>query len=107
LLVPGDAGRSDLQGEHRMNVQDRERLESLGFPLADIVKTEDVLNVWEVKQLFVLCAYCGMHCISPNVRNSKFRRKKPPSSLFQIAELGFNDKHGRIICWPCDEKRFQ
>ncbi|MEO1618378.1 MAG: hypothetical protein AAFV88_21175 [Planctomycetota bacterium] len=91
----------------RMNAQDRKRLEELDFPSDDIAKTEEVLRIWGVDELFVLCFYCGKHCISPKVRNSKFRRCKPPSDLFRIAELGFNDRDGRVICWPCDEERFQ
>jgi len=90
-----------------MNVQDRKILESLNFPSEAIAKTEDVLRLWEVDELFVLCSYCGKHCINPKVRNRKLRRKKPPSELFRIAELGFDDRDGRFICWPCDEKQFQ
>ena len=93
--------------EPGMNVQDRKRLEALNFPPEAIAKTEEVLNLWGVEELFVLCSYCGKHCINPKVRNSKFRRRKPPSDLFRIAELGFNDRHGQIICWPCDEQSFQ
>ena len=91
-----------------MNAQDRKRLEELGFSPEVIAKTAEVLRIWEVEELFVLCSYCGKPCITPEVRNRKYRRKKPPSELFWNTDiLGFKDDDGGFICRVCDDAEFQ
>jgi hypothetical protein len=90
-----------------MNPQDRKRLEELQFSPEVIWKTEEVLRIWGVTELFVLCSWCGNPCINPEIRNRKYRRRKPPSELFWKLALGFRDDDGTIICRPCDDARFQ
>jgi hypothetical protein len=90
-----------------MTAQDRQRLVALGLSAEVIAKTEEVLRVWEVDVLFVTCSVCGKPCISPEVRKRQYRRKTPPAELFHKAPLGFREDDGDIICWPCDDDRWQ
>ena len=90
-----------------MTAQDRKMLEELRLSQEVIARTEEVLRVWEVEELFVVCSYCSKPCINPDVRRRQFRRKKPPADLFLKAAIGFRDWEGRVICWACDEDEFQ
>jgi hypothetical protein len=90
-----------------MKPQDRKRLEELRLSPEVIAKTEDVLRVWEIEDLFVVCSFCGKPCINPKLRRKQYRRKKPPAELFEKIELGFEGHDGSIICWSCDNAQFQ
>jgi len=90
-----------------MNPQDRKRLEELRISAEAIAKAEAVLAFWGIDKLFVPCSFCGRLCYDPEVPRTKHRRKKLPSELFWDSNnLGFADPDG-VICWPCDEERFQ
>jgi hypothetical protein len=101
------SGRKVVEGEARMTAQDRQRLEALGLSAEVIARAEEVLRVWEVETLFVTCSLCGQACISPDVRKRQYRRKTPPAELFDKAPLGFRDDDCDIVCWPCDDARWQ
>ncbi len=92
-----------------MTAQDRTRLESLGFSTDTIARTEDVMRVWEMEDLFTTCEYCHKTCYRPEACSKRqYRRKKLPAELFLKRELlGFRDSEGAVICWPCDEFQFQ
>jgi hypothetical protein len=88
--------------------QDRKRLEQLGFAPEVIAKTEEVLKVWEVEELFVTCTYCGKPCFHPDLKRQRRHRKRLPADLFaKMEHVGFYDNQGEVICWPCDEREFQ
>lgn len=91
-----------------MNLQDRQRLEALRISPQAIAKAEEVLAFWGTDApLFVPCSYCGQPCYNPEIPRGKYHRKKLPSELFwDIDNLGFEDPEG-VICWPCDDARFQ
>ena len=91
-----------------MNPHDRKRLEDLRFSPEVVAKTEEVLRVWGVEDVFAKCSYCGKHCFNPDLPRGKHLRKKLPADLFLRRELvGFRDEDGTIICWPCDDFRFE
>jgi hypothetical protein len=90
-----------------MTTQDRKLLEGAGLSPEDIARTEEVLRIWEVETLFLRCSFCGKPCIVPEVRLRQFRRKKPPSVLFQKFPVGYRDRDGDIICGPCDDAQWQ
>lgn len=92
-----------------MNPNDRKRLEDLKFSAEVIARTEEVLRLWEIENLFAVCVDCGKPCYNPDLPRGKFRRKKLPADLFQRRELwSYRKKRtDEIVCWPCDEIRFQ
>ena len=91
-----------------MNALHRKRLSDLGFSPEDIGRTEEVLRLWEVEDLFAKCSYCGKDCYHPDLPKGKYLRKKLPADLFWKRELlGFRDHAGEVICWWCDEMQFQ
>jgi hypothetical protein len=90
-----------------MTAQDRKTLESCGVSPEAISKIEEVLRVWEVEQLLFSCSYCGKPCINPAVRKRQYRRKTPPAELFLKIPVGLPDDDGDIVCWPCDNARWQ
>lgn len=92
-----------------MNPRDRKRLEDLGFAPEVIAKTEEVLRVWEMEDLFTTCTYCHKSCYRPEiVSKRKYRRKKLPSELLLKRELlACRDSQGDVICWPCDDFQFE
>ncbi|QDU18993.1 hypothetical protein [Urbifossiella limnaea] len=91
-----------------MDSRDRKRLEELKFSAEVIAKTEAVLSLWGVDELFARCTYCKKICFSPYLPKGKHMRKKLPADLFLRRELvGFRDESGEVICWPCDEFQFE
>jgi len=91
-----------------MNALHRKRLAGLGFSPEVVARTEEVLQLWEVEDLFAKCSYCGKDCYAPDLPRGKYRRKKLPAELFWNRELlGFRDREGAVICWWCDEIQFQ
>jgi hypothetical protein len=90
------------------NARDRKRLEDLRSPPDVIARTEEVLRLWGVEDLFATCSYCGKPCYNPDLPKRQYRRKKLPADLFLKQDLlGFRDSSGEVICWPCDELEFQ
>ena len=91
-----------------MRDSDRNKLLKLGFSTDVIIKTEEVLAVWEIETLFVTCPRCGESCFNPDLPGNKFRRKKLPAELKWNENLaGYRDRFGEIVCWTCDEESFQ
>jgi hypothetical protein len=91
-----------------MKKPDRERLEQLKFPPETIARTEEVLALWGVADLFATCSFCRKPCFNPDLPKGKHLRKKLPAELFWRRELvGFRDESGEVICWPCDDFQFE
>ncbi len=91
-----------------MKAKDRKTLETLRFSPEVIAKTEEVLQLWEIEDLFATCSYCGRVCYNPDLPKGQHRRKKLPADLFWKRDLlGFRDTSGEVICWACDEEQFQ
>ncbi len=87
---------------------DRNQLELLRFSPDVIERTEAVLKVWGVEDLFAKCSYCGKVCLNPDLPRGKRLRKKLPADLFHRRELiGFREEDCQIICWPCDDFQFE
>jgi hypothetical protein len=92
-----------------MNPQDLVRLKDLRFSSEVIDKTEEVLRLWEIENLFTVCSYCDKPCFVPEVANKRqFRRKKLPAELFLRRELiSVRDELGDVVCIPCDDFNFE
>lgn len=91
-----------------MNPSDRKRLVDLRFSADAIARTEEVLRLWGVEDLFATCSYCRKPCYNPDLPRGKFHRKKLPAEMFWRRELiGFRDELGDIVCWPCDDFQFE
>ncbi len=90
-----------------MTEQERKYLEAAGLSADIIAKTEEVLQVWEIELLLVICAFCDRLCLNPLISKRQYRRKTPPSELFLKLRLGLPDKFDGIICLPCDNARWQ
>jgi hypothetical protein len=91
-----------------MKPGDRKRLEDLHFSPEVVARTDDVLRLWDVEDLFAKCSYCGKPCFNPDLPRGKHLRKKLPADLFQRRELvGFRDESGEVICRPCDDFQFE
>lgn len=89
-----------------MREQDRKHLEELRISPEAIAKTEEVLKFWGIEVLFVKCTQCGKLCYSPSVPG-RYRRKKLPAELFYNRNLiGFTDRHGDVVCLPCEDANF-
>jgi hypothetical protein len=91
-----------------MNPNDRKRLEALRFSPEVIAKTEEVLRVWGVEDLFATCSSCGKPCYGPDVPRRQYRRKKLPAELFWRRELfACRNSTGSVVCFPCDDFEFE
>lgn len=91
-----------------MKPQDRKQLEALCFPPEVIARTEEVLRLWGVADLFATCSYCGKPCYNPDLHRGKHLRKKLPADLFWKQELvSRRDRAGDVICVPCDDYKFE
>jgi hypothetical protein len=92
-----------------MNPQDRARLVTLGYSAEVIAKTEEVLRVWEVSQLFTTCSMCHEPCFVPelSVRRTHRRKKLPADLLLKRHLLSIRDREGNPRCHPCDDWKFE
>jgi hypothetical protein len=91
-----------------MKANDHKRLEDLRFSPEVIAKTEAVLRLWAIEDLFATCSHCGRDCYNPDLPKGQHRRKKLPADLFWKRDLlGFRGTSGQVICWACDEEEFQ
>jgi hypothetical protein len=91
-----------------VKADDHKRLQDLRFTPDVIARTEEVLRVWGEPELFSTCSYCGKICFHPDLPGGKHLRKKLPADLRLRQELvGFRDRAGAVICWPCDDFQFE